>query len=237
MKLNDQMRLVVALVIGLGLSSVVWAEEDGIANPDPWAGLNHGTHNVNDFADRKLLKPLALGYRKLVPGFARQGVSNVFSNLRDVGDAVNNLLQGKIGKSASDLGRVLVNSTLGIAGLFDPASRIGLNDHEEDWGQTLGVWGVPQGPYLVIPVLGPSSVRDGLARILDGAVNPLRYLYPVADRNAAYVLRSIQNRSDLIAMEGVVFGDKYIFYRDAYLQRRDYLVNDGEVSDPFADDF
>ncbi len=233
------MKLVMAFVFGLALSMPVAAEdeEDKFVDPDPWVGLNRGTHNFNDFIDRKLVRPVAVGYRRFIPQFVRNSVSNVFSNLEDVGDAINNVLQGKVGDGASDVVRVLVNTTVGIGGLFDPASRMGLVDHEEDFGQTFGKWGVPNGPYFVIPGLGPSSVRDGLARLLDGSVNPLRYLYPVSHRNMIYALRAVQFRTDLLIVDSVVFGDKYIFYRDAYLQRREYLVKDGEVSDPFADDF
>ena len=137
----------------------------------------------------------------------------------------------------SDVARVLVNSTIGIGGLLDPATGLGLIDHEEDWGQTFAKWGVPAGRYFVIPGLGPSTVRNTAARFFDGSTNPLRYLYPVRHRNSLYALRALQDRANLLTVDGVVFGDKYIFYRDAYLQRREYLENDGEVIDPFADDF
>jgi phospholipid-binding lipoprotein MlaA len=241
------MKLSVFLVFLLALSMSVAAaedeyeeddyEEERFIDPDPWVGLNRGTHNLNDFFDRKLVRPVAVGYRKVIPQFARTGVSNVFSNLEDIGDAINNVLQGKVRDGSSDVVRVLVNTTIGIAGFFDPASRMGLVDHEEDFGQTFGKWGVPTGPYFVIPALGPSSVRDGLARILDGSVNPLRYLYPVSHRNTILAFRGVVYRADLLVVDDVVFGDKYIFYRDAYFQRREYLLKDGEVSDPFADDF
>ena len=231
--------LFLGIALSLPLSTTAMAEndEDEFADPDPWVRANRVTQNFNNFADRILLRPVAVAYRKVIPRFARHGIGNVFSNLGDVGNAVNNILQGKVANGASDLARVLINSTVGLGGLFDPASRIGLDEHEEDSGQTFAKWGVPTRPYVVIPGLGPSSVRDGLARILDGALDPVRYLYPVPHRNGTYALRAIRERADLLNVEGIVFGDKYIFYRDAYLQRREYLVNDGEVSDPFADDF
>jgi phospholipid-binding lipoprotein MlaA len=234
------MKLLTVLIFGLALSMSVAAEEDEeeeFKDIDPWVGVNRGTQKFNDFFDRILIRPIAVGYRKVMPRFARNGVNNVFSNLEDIGDAINNVLQGKVKDGSSDIVRFVVNTTVGIGGLFDPASRIGLVDHDEDFGQTFGKWGVPNGPYFVIPALGPSSVRDGLGRLLDGAVNPLRYVYPVRRRNTLYAFRGIVYRADLLVVDDVVFGDKYIFYRDAYFQRREYLVNDGEVADPFADDF
>lgn len=228
-----------ALVLSGSLLVPVMAQnvEAELADPDPWVRVNRVTHDINDFADRILIRPVAVVYRKIIPRFARRGVGNAFSNLEDVGNAVNNLLQGKVGDGVNDLLRVLINSTVGIGGFFDPASALGLDEHEEDWGQTFARWGVPAGPYVVIPGLGPASVRDGVARILDGALNPIRYLYPVSHRNLIYAMSTLRDRTDLLAVDAIVFGDRYIFYRDAYLQRREYLVNDGEVSDPFADDF
>lgn len=237
------MKRIVPLILGIALSGVLPAPvmaqsvEDEIAGPDPWVQVNRVTHNINDFADRILVRPVAVAYRKVIPRFARRGVGNAFSNLEDVGNAVNNMLQGKVGSGVNDLLRVLINSTIGVGGLFDPASAMGLDQHEEDWGQTFARWGVPGGPYVVIPVLGPASVRDGVARILDSAFNPVRYLYPVSHRNLIYAMSALRDRTDLLRVDTVVFGDRYIFYRDAYLQRRDYLINDGEVADPFADDF
>lgn len=237
------MKRIVPLILGIALSGVLPAPvmaqsvEDEIAGPDPWVQVNRVTHNINDFADRILVRPVAVAYRKVIPRFARRGIGNAFSNLEDVGNAVNNMLQGKVGSGVNDLLRVLINSTIGVGGLFDPASAMGLDQHEEDWGQTFARWGVPGGPYVVIPVLGPASVRDGVARILDSAFNPVRYLYPVSHRNLIYAMSALRDRTDLLRVDTIVFGDRYIFYRDAYLQRRDYLINDGEVADPFADDF
>lgn len=235
------MRYLLSLFFSLAVLAIspVLAEEDldEFVDTDPWRGLNQKIHNFNDFADVKLVRPVAVGYRKVTPQFFRTSVSNVFNNLDDVGDAVNNVLQGKVGDGLSDVARVLINSTIGIAGLFDPATRMGLVDHEEDWGQTFAVWGIPAGPYFVIPGLGPSTLRNTISRFFDGAVDPVRYLYPVRHRNTIYAFRALQDRTNLLSVDGVVFGDKYIFYRDAYLQRREYLEKDGEVDDPFADDF
>ena len=148
---------------------------------------------------------------------------------------MNNLLQGKPVRAVSDLGRIVINTSLGLGGLFDPASGLGLKKHNESFGQTLSVWGVPQGPYLVLPFLGPSTVTDMLARPFDSALDPVRRLYPVDHRNRLLGIKRIDQRADLLAAESVVFGDRYIFLRDAYLQRRNFNVKDGEVEDEFDD--
>ncbi len=221
----------VLVAFGFLLSfSVSAAPED-----DPWMGFNKSVFRFNEAADRMVLRPVANAYVKVVPGFARQGVSNFFGNLDDVNNGVNNLLQGKPIKATSDLGRIIVNTTVGLGGLFDPASGIGLRKHNESFGQTLSVWGVPKGPFIVLPLLGPSTLTDTVSRPANSALDPLRYLYPVDHRNRLFATRLIDQRAGLFAAESVVFGDRYIFIRDAYLQRREYLVNDGKVDDDFDD--
>ncbi|MFN3238262.1 MAG: VacJ family lipoprotein [Pseudomonadales bacterium] len=202
---------------------------------DPWMGFNQGMHRFNETADRVVLKPVAKTYTNVVPGFARQGVTNFFSNLDDVSVGVNNLLQGKPGRALSDLGRIVINTSLGLGGLFDPASGIGLRKHNESFGQTLAVWGVPRGPYLVLPLMGPSTLTDAVSRPFDSALDPVRYLHPVDHRNRTLGVRLIDQRANLFAAESVVFGDRYIFIRDAYLQRREYQIKDGQVEDDFDD--
>jgi phospholipid-binding lipoprotein MlaA len=172
-----------------------------------------------------------------MPGPAYNAVNRVFGNLADVGDAVNNLLQAKPGAFISDLLRVSVNTTIGLGGLFDPATKLGLVNHEEDFAQTLAVWGVPRGPYLVMPLLGPSSLRDAFARPVNNRADPLRYLRPVAHRNSGFGVRLVQQRAELLSADSVVFGDRYLFFRAAYVQRRQYLEQDGRVDDPFDDEF
>ncbi len=206
-----------------------------VAAEDPWMGLNKRTQALNDTADRWVLKPVANTYVKVVPSFARYSVSNVFSNLGDVSNSANNFLQGKPLKGVSDLGRIVINTTLGLGGLFDPASGLGLTKHNESFGQTLSVWGVPAGPYLVLPLLGPSTLTDTVSRPFDSALDPIRYLHPVDHRNRTYGLVVVDQRAALLGAEGAIFGDRYIFLRDAYLQRRNYLVNDGQVKDDFDD--
>lgn len=203
---------------------------------DPLEKWNRKVQRFNDVADERLVQPVARGYQKL-PAPVRHAAGNVYGNLADVGDLANNLLQGKPGDGISDLLRIAVNTTIGIGGLFDPASRLGLVDHNEDFSQTLATWGIPRGPYLVLPILGPSSLRDALARSVNNRSDPMIYLHPVSHRNSLMALRLLHQRAELLTAERAVFGDRYIFFREAYQQRREYLENDGEVDDPFDDDF
>ncbi|MDA0979143.1 MAG: VacJ family lipoprotein, partial [Proteobacteria bacterium] len=214
----------VILVVLLLFSSMLFAEE----TRDPLEGLNRKTQAFNDFADRVLLKPVARRYADLLPSPVRQAAGNVYGNLDDVGDAVNNLLQGKPGAAINDLVRILVNTTIGVGGLMDPATRLGLEDHNEDFAQTLATWRIPRGPYLVLPFLGPSNLRDAIARPGNSRLDPVRYLRPVNHRNVVLGMRLVHQRADLLAADRVVFGDRYLFFRDAYLQRRHYLGLDGK---------
>lgn len=215
-----------------------FAQETGEeADIDPWQGYNRAVYGFNATIDRAVLKPVAKGYQTVTPRPARSAIDNFFSNLDDIDNAVNNLLQGKPGQSVSDITRFLVNSTLGVGGLLDPASEIGLEKHQEDFGQTLRVWGFPEGPYFIVPFMGPSTVTATLGRPVGSALDPVRYYHPVDHRNVLLGLRFIDEREGLLASERLISGDEYIFVRDAYLQRREYLINDGQVSDPFADDF
>ena len=198
---------------------------------DPWEPMNRATFEFNDAADRAVLKPVAETYVKVVPGFAREGVSNFFENLADVGTGLNNILQGKAGEGVSDLGRVVVNTTVGIFGLWDVATPMGLEKHNEDFGQTLGWWGVPSGPYFVIPFLGPSTARDAPARIVD----PSWYYSKAIDNNTIYWslwgLDQVRIRANLLKAESVIEQaalDRYTFIRDAWLQRRRNMVYDGK---------
>jgi len=199
-------------------------------NKDPWEGFNRGSFAFNDAVDKAVLKPVATGYQKVVPAFAREGVGNFFDNLEDVGTGLNNILQGKPGQGVSDLGRVVVNSIFGIFGLWDIATPLGLEKHYEDFGQTLGVWGVQSGPYLVIPLLGPSTARDGPAKVID----PSWYWPKLLDNDTVYwslfALDKIRTRAGLLQSEGVIDEaalDRYTFIRDAWLQRRRNQVFDG----------
>lgn len=198
---------------------------------DPFERVNRGVFAFNDAVDRAVTKPLAQGYRAVVPEFLRQYVGNFFGNLGDVFTSANQLLQGKPVLALSDAGRVLVNTVFGFAGVIDVASDLGLEKHREDFGQTLGRWGAGSGPYLVLPVFGPSSVRDGLGLGVDLAADPLRGVLRDADLTWAAATRVIDTRERLLSAERLVEGaalDRYGFLRDAYLQRRRSQVYDGD---------
>jgi len=200
-------------------------------NPrDPLEAINRGIYQFNDGVDTMVLRPAAEVYRGVLPPFVRTGVSNFFSNINDVLVALNDLLQGKLTDAASDASRVAVNTTVGLLGLIDVATRIGLEKHNEDFGQTLGRWGIGDGPYLVLPLFGPSTLRDALGRFVDYKTDPITYVDPTRDRNQLSGLRLIDQRSTLLGATSIFETaalDPYEFLRDAYLQRRRNLIHDG----------
>lgn len=200
---------------------------------DPWEGFNRSMTSFNDGVDTVLLKPLATGYQAITPDAAERGVANFFANLGDPATAVNQLLQGKPGLALSDSTRFVVNSTVGFLGFLDVATSLGLPEHNEDFGQTLAVWGVEQGPYLVLPFMGPSSPRAVVGMIPDNRLDPLRTIDHVRTRNSFRALSLVNTRVELMKVEKMVSGDRYLFIRDAYLQRRKYLIADGEIEDEF----
>ncbi|HWI13632.1 MAG TPA: VacJ family lipoprotein [Burkholderiales bacterium] len=210
------------------------------SNPrDPLEPLNRGIYTFNEHVDGLLLRPAAELYRLVLPDFARTGVSNFFSNLNDVIVALNNLLQGKVNYAASDASRVVVNSTIGVLGFIDVATKIGLEKHDEDFGQTLGRWGVSDGPYLVLPFFGPSNFRDAIGRIPDYYADPVTYVDPSRDRNLLWGTRVVNRRAELLGASRVLEAaalDPYEFVRDAYLQRRRNLIYDGNPPREELDD-
>lgn len=209
----------------------------GSDQADPLEDYNRVMFSFNEKADRWVLKPVAKGYRYVTPDFFEHGVSRMFSNLGEVLNVVNDLLQGKVGQAGNDGGRLLINSTIGIAGFFDVAKHAGLERSDgEDFGQTFGVWGVGEGAYLVLPFWGPSTLRDTPSLLLDSVFNPIGEVDHVPTRNQLYGAKVVSVRADLLEAEKLVKGDRYTFIRDVYLQRRHFLVNDGEVEDDFGDD-
>ena len=209
-------------------------------NPkDPLESFNRGVYEFNETIDRYAVKPVAKGYKAVVPVPLRGGVTNFFGNFRDVTTAINNLLQLKVGTGIRDVGRVAVNTTAGLFGVFDVATRIGLEKHEEDFGQTLGFYGVPDGAYLVLPLFGPSTVRDSVGLIGDYFTDPEFYL--VQERPWTWVVfgtRLVNVRANLLEAERVLDQaalDRYAFLRDAYLQRRRNLIRDGNLPSPQQD--
>jgi phospholipid-binding lipoprotein MlaA len=220
------------LIAAATLFTFVGCASTSSPNADPWEGFNRGSFAANEAIDKAVLTPAAKGYQAITPKFVRSGVSNAFGNVDDVGTGVNNLLQGKPGSALSDLGRVLVNSTLGILGLFDVASPMGLDKNNEDFGQTLGKWGVGSGPYVVLPLLGPSTLRDSVGRVPDRYTSYGRYLEHVPTRNTVQGVDIIRIREELLATGKTLDEaslDKYQFLRDAFLQRRLNQVHDGKV--------
>jgi len=207
------------------------AAEDRDTSRDPLEGFNRAMYTFNDKFDRYLLKPVAKGYHAITPTPVRKSISNFFGNLHDPGIMLNNLLQGKPGQAASDLGRFLVNSTVGIAGLFDVATKMGLQKHNEDFGQTLAVWGVGDGPYLVLPFFGPSNLRDGPSLIVDWETYPPNHMEEHSTRDKLLVVEFVDKRAQLLdasdILEQAAGQDPYIFVREASRQSRRNQIYDG----------
>jgi len=197
---------------------------------DPFERYNRAMYAFNDKVDKYALKPLAKGYQAITPAFVDRGITNFFNNLDDVTNLVNNLLQLKPGAALSDLGRITLNTSLGLFGLVDVATAFQLERHDEDFGQTLGYWGVASGPYLVLPFWGPSTVRDAFGLGGDYFTEPLSYIEDDSTRYGMYGLEVIDTRADLLAasriLERSTF-DPYAFLRDAYLQQRRNQIFDG----------
>ena len=207
---------------------------------DPLEPINRGIFTFNEAVDTTVLKPAAELYSGLVPRVVRTGVSNVFANINDVIIALNNLLQGKFGDAAYDTGRIVVNTTVGLLGIFDVATDLGLEKHNEDFGQTLGYWGAGDGPYLVLPIFGPSNVRDAFGLAVDILTDPLTYVEGTRERNIIWGGRAVNRRSELLDATTILETaalDKYVFLRDAYLQRRRNLIYDGKPPKEKDEDF
>ena len=204
---------------------------------DPFEDLNRDIFIFNEKLDEKLLKPAALTYRKVTPQFARTGVTNFFNNLEEIDTTINQVLQGEIKYAFNDVGRFVINSTIGLFGLIDVASKMGLEKHEEDFGQTLGVWGFDSGPYIMIPFLGPSNPRDLLSRPISSFLSGT---FAMEDNDVKITLVGIdalETRERLLDAETLIIGDKYIFVKDAYIQSREYEINNGSTEDDeFLDD-
>lgn len=200
-------------------------------NPrDPLEPINRGIYQFNEGVDNLILKPAAEIYRGVLPQFVRTGVSNFFANINDVIVALNNLLQGKFLNAASDVGRIVVNTTAGLLGVIDVATEIGLEKNNEDFGQTLGFWGIGDGPFLMLPFMGPSNLRDLVGRVVDFKTDPITYVDPSRPRNQLWATKFVNTRSELLDTSKILETaalDPYEFLRDAYIQRRRNLVHDG----------
>jgi len=201
---------------------------------DPWENWNRKVFTFNDGLDRWVLRPVAKSYQFIMPEVLDQGVSNVFGNIGELPTSLNAILQGKPKSSGKALLRFLINSTLGVVGIFDIAELMGIHKQKEDFAQTLAVWGVPSGNYLVLPFLGPSTFRGAAGLPVDLYSNPISYTIDDAyTRYGIWGLRVIDGRADLLKAEALIGGDKYTFYRTAYWQQRQFSIHDGQVEDDF----
>ncbi|BBP66086.1 MULTISPECIES: MlaA family lipoprotein [Pseudomonas] len=200
---------------------------------DPWESINRPIFTFNDTLDTYALKPLAQGYQYVTPQFLEDGIHNMFRNIGDVGNLANNVLQAKPAAAGVDTARLIFNTTFGLLGFFDVGTQMGLQRSDEDFGQTLGYWGVSSGPYVVLPLLGPSTLRDAPAKYVDSYAAPYRYIDNVSVRNSIFGLNIVDTRASLLSAEKLVSGDKYVFIRNAYLQNREFKVKDGQVEDDF----
>ena len=224
---------------GTGCAIVVCLALGGCATggveEDPFESSNRAVFAFNESFDKNIAKPVARGYQKIVPGPLNQAITNFFENLADFGTAVNNLLQGKILRAFEDAGRIAFNSTFGLGGLIDFASGIGMTKHDEDFGQTLGVWGVDSGPYVMLPILGPSTTRDTVGLGVDlFLLDPVVYLDDTGTELVLYGVRAVDYRAGLLKTEGIIEEaalDRYDFIRDAYLQHRESLVHGGNPNE------
>jgi phospholipid-binding lipoprotein MlaA len=238
------------IAVGLSLLAGCASQGDTERNPDPFEVINRPIFAFNHLADKFLLRPVAVGYDFIMPKPARKGVSNFLDNLSYPVVIINSFLQGKLNQGASDTGRFLVNSTIGLGGIFDPATPLGMEAHEEGFGLTLGQWGVSEGPYIVVPLFGPYTVRSGVGTLVNIQVNPMDQMDNTSVRDKILILWAIDSRANLLPVESTIRAayDPYLFVRDAYLQNRKFLLEgdskgsgpdslDNEFDDGFEDDF
>jgi phospholipid-binding lipoprotein MlaA len=203
---------------------------------DPFEDLNRLSFEFNESLDANFLKPIAETYSKS-PRLLKKGVTNFFDNLEEVDTTVNQLLQGKIGYAVNDLTRFVINSTIGLGGVLDVATPLGLKRHEEDFSQTLALWGVPSGPYIMLPLLGPSSVRDVFSRPVSSLLSVTFHMTESDVNIALKAVDALETRERLLEIESLIYGDRYDFVKDSYVQYMIYEVSDGEnVVDEFVDD-
>jgi phospholipid-binding lipoprotein MlaA len=218
----------------LSVSACVTLPPNSPRSPqDPWESWNRGVYRINDKLDRAVAKPVARTYVRIVPQPIRTGVTNFFENLDTPTVMINDALQGKFLAAGNDLGRFLLNSTVGLAGLLDPATSAGMAKNNEDFGQTLGHWGVHPGPFVELPILGPSDLRDAPSKVVDSYTNPRQYIHNSYVKYGLWLPSLVDTRARLLPLDETLKNvyDPYAFIRDAYLQRRAYLVSDGKVTE------
>ena len=205
------------------------------AEEDPWESFNRSIYSFNNTADAYLVKPVAQGYAYIMPEVGRTGVNNFFNNLLDVNGALNGLLQGRVDQGLENVGRVIINSTIGIFGLFDVATKLGVPQYQTDFGHTLSIWGVPQGPFVMLPFLGPSTMRSGVGTAFDAYASPMGQMGNSDPAWGLRVFNIVDLRAGLLGADELLSGDQYIFLRDAYLQQRRLQISDGKVVDDFSE--
>ena len=237
------MRKLIFLALLTLVSINVQGEEQPSQGPleaeDRFDSFNRAMFSFNDTADKYLLKPVAKGYQYITPNFVDEGITHIFANLGDVETFANSLLQGKFHNAIVTLNRIIYNTVFGLGGFFDVATSFDLINEKEDFGQTLAVWGYEDSSYLVLPFLGPSTIRDLSGRGVDSFFEPLQYVDEISDeqRWVATGVKLVDKRADLLAAENLLLdGDRYRFIRNAYLQNREFLINDVNVEDSFADE-
>jgi len=228
------MKFLAILLAGLALTGCATLPSGKPDPRDPWERMNRSTYAFNDAVDRAVAKPVAKAYVKVMPRFVRTGVSNVFNNLNTLNTIVNDVLQGKMKQAGNDSARFLLNTTFGIGGLYDAASKAGLEFNDEDFGQTFGKWGMKPGPYLVLPLLGPSTTRDTFGKLVDQFTYPVTYLEDDSTRIWIRLVSLLDTRAELLDLDEQIDRsyDRYAFIRNAWLQRREFQVTDGNVEDP-----
>ena len=232
--MNRLNRLLGVFIIVYGIIPPVTAS--GANNIDPYEDFNRVTHRFNETLDDYVARPAATFYHNVMPDPLEKGIVNIFRNLDEITNVFNDLLQGKFAQATNDSGRFIINTTIGVGGLFDVAQRVGLPRSEgEDFAQTLGVWGVPDGPYVMLPFVGPSTLRETPSKFIDNFTNPYAHLDDESARHAIRAVSLVSTRAELLGLDDVISGDSYLFVRDVYLQRREYLMNDGAVEDDFGD--
>jgi len=225
----QRLLIIVLLFVSTGCAT---AQEE--RNVDPFEGVNRVMFSFNDGLDKWVLAPTAKGYKTVTPSFMQRGIRNFFANLYDLNGAVNATLQGRFKRVAQNSGRFIVNTTVGMLGFVDVATEMGIAPYRTDFGHTLAIWGFRSGPYLMVPFFGPRTVRSGTGTVFDTVVS-VQWQMDTNTRDALFALEIIDNRAALIAAEDLITGDRYLFIRDAYLQQREYFVNDGAVEDTFSD--
>ena len=228
--------LFIASFLLLSFLSLAISQAARASDGDPLEFINRPVFVFNDALDRVVLRPLAKGYDFVVPAPAQRGVGNFFANLYDVTSALNAVLQFRWEGAAQSGGRVVVNTTLGLAGIFDVATQMGIRPYRTDFGQTLALWGAPEGPYMMLPLFGPRTVRSGTGTLVDTfALSIPPQIDDNSIRNTIWGVELVHGRARLLESDVLISGDRYIFVRDAYLQQRQVFVNDGEVIDEFSD--